>query len=454
VVQTKREIKSGVSTHLLISNRLLIKSFNVPTREALRFLIVNDTKVVLPYDRALLWEWDSRPVLTCASGQIGVNERSALSKQIEKLVADIKEPDKPQVINKDSFNTQSDAWEKFVGDTKKTIFWFPLQDVKPRVGVWLESWNISTEEYYEKNNDALEIVSSCLFPGYTSAWEKFGVAWRPWRQRINKKSLLWLGSLLLLTGLVIQIPLRVVAPCEVVPRNPIVVKAPLDGVIDSIVVKPGQLVKADELLALYDKEIPDQEYKAAQKEVEIAQEELNRSMTLGLQDTLSQTEISVLTLKLEKAKIRFQQAVYQKGRLDIQAPFGGVVILQSPEEWRGKPVKVGEKILTISEPNDTIVRIWIPESDNIPLNLEEPVRVYLNIEPEVTHLARINYIANESLIAESQIPSFIAEAKWEDEKNQARLGLKGTAVLYGEKVSLLYFIMRKPLSSFRKLTGL
>lgn len=415
---------------------------------------MNDTKVVLPYDRALLWEWDNRPVLTCASGQVGVNERSALSKQIEKLVTDIKEPDKSQFLNKDSFNTQGEAWEKFIGDAKKTVFWFPLLDVKPRTGVWVEAWNQSPEEYYEKNNDAIEIVSSCLFPGYASAWEKFGVAWKPWIKRINKKSLLWLSSLLLLTGLIIQIPLRVVAPCEVVPRNPIVVKAPLDGIIESIIVKPGQIVKFEELIAQYDKELPNQEYKAAQKEVQIAQEELNRSMTLGLQDNQSQTEIAVLTLKLEKAKIRFQQATYQKERLDITAPSPGVVILQSPEEWRGKPVKIGEKILTISEPNDTIVRIWIPESDNIPLNVEEPVRVYLNIEPEITHLAKISYIANESLIAESQIPSFIAEAEWEKGSGDVRLGLKGTAVLYGEKVSLLYFIMRKPLSSFRRLTGL
>ena len=40
-----------------------------------------------------------------------------------------------------------------------------------------------------------------------------------------------------------------------------------------------------------------------------------------------------------------------------------------------------------------------------------------------------------------------------DNENTLRLGMKGTARLYGDKVSLAYHVLRKPISAIRKNVG-
>lgn len=57
-------------------------------------------------------------------------------------------------------------------------------------------------------------------------------------------------------------------------------------------------------------------------------------------------------------------------------------------------------------------------------------------------------------MSDQQVPSFIAEAEWKTSDANERPGLEGTAILYGEKVSLFYYLIRKPWILARHLLGL
>jgi hypothetical protein len=129
-------------------------------------------------------------------------------------------------------------------------------------------------------------------------------------------------------------------------------------------------------------------------------------------------------------------------------------MIENPEQWRGKPVKVGEKILSINDPNNTKLRIWIPEDDNILLDPEKHIKVVLNIDPAKAYEAALQFVATEASLSDLHIPSFVAEAKWVTLPEDNKLGLQGTAILYGEKVSLLYYLIRKPLAAVRRKIGL
>jgi hypothetical protein len=244
-----------------------------------------------------------------------------------------------------------------------------------------------------------------------------------------------------------------VAPCEVVPKDPILITAPLDGIVEEVKVQPGIEAKKGTILFEYDKRVPLQDLKVAQKEVEIGEKELNRATALGLTDPKSLAELAILRLRLEKKKIDLQLAEYQASRLTVYAPEEGVIMLDDPEKWRGKPVKVGEKVMIVSDPNLTKVRIWIPESDNIILDPAIPIKVFLNINPEISREAKLIYIANYATISEKEIPSFMAEAEWIKPQKDIKLGLKGTAILYGTDVSLFYYLIRKPWARVRSFFG-
>ena len=120
------------------------------------------------------------------------------------------------------------------------------------------------------------------------------------------------------------------------------------------------------------------------------------------------------------------------------------MILNDPEEWRGKPVHVGEKVMMITDPNNTKLRIWIPEADNIPLDPNIPIDVILDPNPAETHKAKLIYVANASTVSENHVPSFVAEADWIQKPQDVKMGVKGTSILYGEHVSVFYLLLRRP----------
>lgn len=439
---------------LIICNRLILKAINTKTREALIFTILNDTNHLIRYDRAVLWNLeDKQPKLLGVSGQFEVSKNSELTHKWNKLLQQLKEPSKPQQITAEQFNSDQEIWTELQSRSNSAVFWLPIfsQD-KLVLGLWIERWN--SPQVDRAHVEILELFMNFLMPGYASAWQKFASKFSLKKLGFGKFHLFLFFIFTFFLLFYVHIPLRIVAPCEVVPGDPYLVTAPLEGIIEEIKVEPGQYVKTEDILVEYDKRVPLQELKIAQKEVQILQAEENRAMTLGLEDAQSLTELGIYSLRLQKAKVNLDLAEYWASLLTVKASQDGIVMLTDPDEWRGKPVRVGEKILTIGDPTLTKIRIWLPESDNVILDPDIPIKIFLNINPTQSRMAKVIYIANESTINAQNLPSFVAEADWMKHPREIKLGLKGTAILYGQKVNLFYFVTRKPLSALRYYLGI
>lgn len=448
---------STALAHLLLAiNRLVVRAFNANSKESLIFKILNDTVNVVRYDRAMLWDFsESKPKLLGVSGQPSVNEQTELAKNWNKLIPNLIDPRKIQIITKDSFRKNKDLWEEIRKKTDCSVLWLPIfVDQKFELGLWLENWHSKGRQLPP---EVQELLSDLLLPGYASAWSKFKSQFSFRKLLLKKEQYFLIAVAFFLLLSLIRVPLRIVAPSEVVPKDPYLITAPLEGIISEIVVNPGQSVQEGMPLVEYDKRVPLQELKIAQKEVQIIEAEYNRANTLGLKDDKSLSDLTLIQLKLQKAQLQLALAEYKASQLTIKSPDSGIAMLENPDDWRGKPVRVGEKILTIGDPKRTKVRIWIPEVDNIILDPKEPVNVILNVMPDKTFQANLIYVANETVMSDKQVPSFVAEADWVDETKEEqeniKLGLKGTAILYGERVTLFYYIVRKPWSTLRELIG-
>lgn len=439
----------------VIINSLLIKAMEAPNRQALQFIITNDTHKLIPYDRAILWEMGEKKVnLIGISGQSVVNPFTEIYKQLSGLPNYLIDPQSVQFLSSDSFKEGKDQWAQYQRNQVASIIWLPIfSQGKLCLGLWLEKWNVSKEEFTAK--DTLHLLSQHLLPGYGAMWEKFSIKTHL-KTIARSKKRFWIPALaaLALALVVIRIPLRVVAPCEIVPKDPFIVTAPLQGIIKLIDVKPGSEVHKGDLLFEYDKRLQTQELKVAQNEVEITEAALNRALALGLHDQASLNDVAILKLKLEKEKIGLDLAQHNYDLLDAHSPMNGAAIIDDPDQWPGRPVNIGEKVMTIVDLAQTKIKIWVPENDNIDIDLTEPIKVYLNVSPEKQWIAKLNYISSTVTMSDADIPSFIAEANWNNPKNSPKPGLKGTAVLYGPRVSLLYYIMRKPWILLRHAFGL
>lgn len=448
--------QSAVAKSLLVINRLITKAFRAKTKEEFIFIVLNDTVQVIRYDRALLWDIsEGTPKVLGASGQPKFNPNTNLNQKWKQLFQNIKEIDKPQVLESEVFAIEQPSKGEEEKKPLATVFWFPiLLRNKPSLGLWLENWH-GQQGPMQVTKGTLNLIVDSLIPAYTAAWQKLTEgSFRRHFAKLSRQRLAFILLAVFLSLIFIRIPLRIVAPFEVVAKDPIVVTAPLEGIIDTIVAKPGQAVSPGDLLFQYDKRVPLQELKVAEKNVEITQADLDRNTVLGFKDQEALKELGSLKLKLEKAELERDLAAYQATKLDVKAEENGTVMIQNRDEWRGKPVKVGERILSINNPKRTKVEIRLPEDDNVTLNLDEPVKLYLNISPESSYYAKLTYISDYSSLSDAQLPSFIAEAEWVTPPEEVKIGLKGTAMLYGEEVSLFYFILRKPWAIFRNFVGI
>ncbi len=431
-------------------NRLMLRVFSTASSESLTFLIVNDSIQVTRYDRAILFDISGKKNrLLAVSGQAKIKKNSELATVWNRLIFNLKEPAIIQKVSDESFTSEIDLWKHFQDEyNNPSVLWYPLryQDNAPLLALWLERWDNQAW-----NEEDIELLHP-LAESYAIAWEKFAPKrihrlWSDYR-------VLYLIPLLLLAMYLIKVPLRIAAPCEIIPVKSIAITSPLEEIIEKVSVTPGEFVKKGDPLFEFDKRVPLQNLKIILEQQKIAKQDLDRAKGLAFKDEKSISEIGVLEGKLKKENADLALAKYKASLLTVKAPIDGIVIMDDPNQWRGKPVRIGEKILSLSPADQTKIRLWVPENDNVALDFSKPITIVLNVSPEVSREAKLVYISNVAGMHDNKFSNYIGEAVWLKPQPDIRLGLKGTAILYGEDVSLIYWILRKPWAQVRAILGL
>ncbi|MBT8339022.1 MAG: HlyD family efflux transporter periplasmic adaptor subunit [Desulfatitalea sp.] len=333
-----------------------------------------------------------------------------------------------------------------------SVMWIPIiLDGKLHAGLWLERWG---EEVWDPSE--CEVMHS-YEQNLRLAWKQFDRT--PRLQRIKSFrpkgiSMAIIAIILVFLAYAPIISLRVVAPCEIIPKDPEMYAAPLDGVIKEILVKPGDYVKAGDLLFLYEDRIIMHELKVAQKQVEIIRSQYDRQRFKSFIDNDVMAEIQSLKYRLEQEEIRLALAQSNVNHLKIQAKRNGVCMVDHPEQWQGRPVRIGERVVMIFHTDQSKVKIFLPEKDNIEFDKDKPVSIILNAAPANRYRANLNYIAPQASKGPKGDLYFQAEAQWLQHGTRIKVGSKGTAVIYGDKVSLIYWILRKPVAYARQFAGI
>jgi multidrug resistance efflux pump len=433
---------------LLNIQRLSVQAFNAQNLQNLIFIILNDTYQVIKYDRAALFRIHPEKVeILGVSGQSHLNLQTELASRLKTAVQNLKNKSDQRVLKNEDFSDGPDNWP--------TVYWIPIPLENEQLGLWLE-------KYDDPNAGAnfevyAPLIKEMLLPAYSAAWNKMSSHASIYRLKpyFNLRNAGVLSLLLLLIFFFVPVRLRVVAPCEVVAVDSFVVAAPIEGIIEKIHVDPGQEVAEKQVLYEYDKKVPYHKYQALLKQVEILEAELNQAYVLSTaHDPEATSKLAELEYKLKKSKVDLAFAEKELVLLVEKSPIDGLVSVDNPDDWRGKPVKVGEKIMTVSNQNQTKVRIWIPERDNIEFAMDKPIDIFLNSTPSKTYEAKFLFVSPEVKVTGGELPSFEAEAEWVKPENSPKLGLKGYAVIYGEKVSLVYYLLRKPIGTIRKFIGI
>lgn len=435
-------------------HQLSLEAFLSKSKQELVFRMLNRTILIAQYGRAVLFNLEqSNPKFLGVSGKSDVNEKTPLIQTYQRMASLLKVNREAKIVTREDLKDVPGLWEDISSneDKEKTFLWLPvLVNEKPKAGLLLERGQ-SHAPWDEREIKML----GALALSYTAAWEKIFMQ-RNLLESIKKnltKSRVIAAFILLLCSLfLIKVELRIVAPCEVIPKSPIVVAAPLDGVVAEVLVEPGQEVKKGQMLFEYDKSVLLEELNVVKQQVNITRQDLKRAQVQAFNDPKARSTILLLENKLAQDLIRLKLAQIKTEKLRVTAPSDGVVMISSPHEWRGRPVVVGERVLTIV--NNTKLAVWLPENDNIPFDKGSKIHVFLNVAPDKTKSAQLEYVAKHITKTPEGVPSFLAEANWSKEDKDLRIGLEGTALLYGDKVSVFYWLTRKPWATIRQSLGI
>lgn len=431
--------------------RLTVKAFNAQNLQNLIFIILNDTYQVFKYDRAILFSKNAGKVSVLGiSGQTTFNLQTEMASRLREAIQNLSDSSRQRVLNAGDFTAYPQHWDYIQSQRQSTVYWFPFQVGKEEVGLWLERYDDPEAKKAFETHGSL--IKESLLPAYAAAWKKMNPRFSLYKIlphiSLKRAGIFLLGLLILL--LLIPIRLRVVAPAEVVPKDPYIVTAPMEGIIDHVAVVPGEVVQKKQLLFQYDNKIPQYKYEAALKDVDLLKSDLNRSYVAGTGNQSEMSKLGVLDLQLKSGERTLAFAQEQLGFLANYSPLEGTVSMDSPDEWRGRPVQMGEKVMTISDPYQSKLKIWIPITDAMEFDPDVPLKVFFNPLPEKTFEAKLSYITPEVKISDQLVPSLQGEAEWLQEEHP-KLGLKGYAFIYGEKVSLFYYLLRKPIHFIQKL---
>jgi multidrug resistance efflux pump len=276
--------------------------------------------------------------------------------------------------------------------------------------------------------------------------------WVDWRSARLRRSA-WVGMALLVLAGLIPVRISVLASAEIQPRDPYILTAPLDGVVARVTVAPNQTVRQGQVLALMEATDLKGAQDVSRKALEVAQAELRRAQQTALRDTANAGDLAQLRAQVGLRQQELEFASSRRRNTGLLSARDGVAIVGDADLWKGRPVRVGERILQIADPAQVEVTVMVPVKDAIALEPGRLVRLFLDTAPLSPREAVIEYATYEPVTAPQEAPAYKVTARLTDSEPAPRIGLRGTARVYGEQVSLFYFLFRKPITATRQWMG-
>ncbi|MBF0098314.1 MAG: HlyD family efflux transporter periplasmic adaptor subunit [Magnetococcales bacterium] len=420
------------------------------------FLVVNETHALVTYHQAALWL-----VLDGAQGRI-----EALSGVVEP------DPQAPYVVwltktfQHIAANESASTLHPFSAKDLPEPGCSEWEDWFPTYGIWLplvtpEGNRLGgfilarDKEWTEPEQRVLAYISESYAYTLNIVSQKKRGWWArlfAWSQRQHFKILL---TLLVIALMWLPVRQSALAPAEVVASAPTIVRAPLDGVVNQFHIYPNQTIRAGQPLLNLDDVTLKNRLEVARKTLEITETKYRQAAQQAVFDKKSQTELELFKGQMEKQSA---EVIYLKQLLDkilILAPQDGIAIFEDVNEWLGRPVVVGEKILMIADQRKTELAIQLPAKDAISLSPGADVTLFLSIDPEHPVAATLYFASYNPTVTAENFLAYRLKARFKNKQQELpRIGLQGTAKIYGEEVTLFYYLFRRPLAALRQTLGI
>ena len=278
------------------------------------------------------------------------------------------------------------------------------------------------------------------------------------RARMTLKKRNYFYGTLIALGLLsfIPVPMTTLAPAEIVAANPYVITAPMDGVVEQILVPPNTLVsEGTPLIRLVDTTYKN-EYILAEQEQFVADAKLRQASLTSFIDNKAKREIALAQAEKTMANARQNYARDRLSKTLAIAPKSGLAIYSDPTDWAGRPVATGETIIKIADPSRILLRIDVPLAVGEALENKARVRMFMDsdpLKPIEAELKTAGFYAQATADGHMAYEAF-ASLEIDQDSELPRIGTRGVAKIYGETAPLGFWLLRRPITIARQFLGI
>lgn len=416
----------------------------------LEFLIANETATVVPYQQAALWRMEANGPRLVLSGVATPDPGAPYRLWLNNLLPALTRGEgarEARVVQPAELSPElRESWAEWL---PTHALWCPL--ALPNGG-FLGGLLLARADPW---SDAERRVLAFLLGAYAQclALDRAGrtgfrLGWAPRRKLIAV-------AVIVLIGVVLSLPVRqsVVASAEVTAIDPAPVRAPFEGVVDRVHIAPNAMVKAGDKLVTLDRDQLQTRYDVTERALEMARAEYAVASQQALNDQTAKSRLAVISGKVEQ---QITELAYARGllaRAEMTAPIDGIAVFDGPADWIGKPVTMGERIMLIASPTRTELEMQVPAQEAVTFEKGAEVVFFSNVAPDRPRRSTLDFASYSSAPTPDGIMAYTFRARFADGPPE-RLGMKGTAKIYGERQPLAVWLLRRPIAIVRQWLAL
>jgi hypothetical protein len=410
--------------------------------EELRFALVNETHALVPYRQAVLWDQEAGRVVA-VSGVATLDAQAPYLQFLARVLPALTQAGGGAID--DAEPAGREAW------WPQHACLIPVVRNGRRLGALL-----LLRESPVGDGEAQLLAE--LVDAYGQRWVELAPLRPGLRMRVQRlgarRLLLGATAAVIVLGLA-PVHESTLAPSEVAPLDPTLARAPYDGVIASVSVQPNQTVAIGDTLFTLDADKVESDLAVATAALEVAEAELRQLGSQAFADAQAKAGLAASQGRVEQRRAEVVYLTSLRERLVVTASRAGIVLFDDPNDWLGKPVKTGERVMLLADPASLQLDIRVPASDAPRFDVGGDVTFFPNLAPERGISATLTRVAYTMSKAPEGFFAYRAKAAIAPEDlKRLRLGLKGTAKVYGARVPLGFLLLRRPIGVVRAWVGL
>lgn len=424
---------------------------------SLFYIIVNQTREIIDYEQAVLlsYELSSKLKVIALSDMASIDSTSLYASFVEDLANHLIK-NNPNVDSPFEIDIKTHLSISLSEDLKEysppNIMWVPLKISKNNVKIEYHLVLFRIDGWQNQDKEVLAYLASS-YKYFLFAMRKCSFSSK--LSSFNFKKSYWMVVFAIIVAFMFYpVQMNVVAPFEIEALKPYVVTSPIEGVVNEILIEPNQEIKANTLIVKFEDIDFKNNYEISRQKLEEAKAELysTKQASFFEREKLSQIPTLQKNILLKQSELNFYKN--QLSKTKIYAQKQGIAIIDNPLSFKGKPLNTGEKIMMIADKNEIQAKIMVPVSDAI--FLQKDANVTLTFDNKVLEewSGKVLNISYNPQLTPEKILSYKVIANIKNAEQSAstpQIGLRGTAKIYSKKVTLFYYLFRKPLTHLKQM---